>query len=156
MFGHGCSRASMPLEHAQNYGLGMDAVVTCSWDTNGIMVKCYHDRMLLEPERNYGLGMDALVIVCSWKVLVRSPMHRKCPLSHAGHTRRGLAESLILHMCSRARMRGGTSTLEASPTESVACPTQSIPEELGRNRSKGVFTCYPGPKRTWNPTYGCF
>ena len=136
-FRYGCC-GDLVLGHERNYGL------------------CYYDRMLLEPERNYGLCMDALVIVCSWKMLLRSLMHRKCPVSHAGHTRRGLAESLILHMCSRARMRGGTSTLEASPTESVACPTQSIPEELGRNRSKGVFTCYPGPKRTWNPTYGCF
>ena len=44
-FGHGCSAQRMLLEHEQNYGLGMDALVTvCS----------------------YGLGMDAMVTVCSW------------------------------------------------------------------------------------------
>ena len=38
-FGHGCSGYCILLEHAQNYGLGMDALDTvCSWNTNGIMV----------------------------------------------------------------------------------------------------------------------
>ena len=77
----------MLLEHEQNYGLGMDALVTvCSWNTNGIMVSawmlwssyalgtrtelwfgrgCSGHRMLWEHERDYGLGMDALVSVCS-------------------------------------------------------------------------------------------
>ena len=51
----------MLLEHARNYGLGMDALVSvCSG--NG----CSGERMLLEHARNYGLGMDALVSVCSW------------------------------------------------------------------------------------------
>ena len=36
----------MLLEHEQDYGLGMDALV-------------------LEHEQDYGLGMDALVSVCS-------------------------------------------------------------------------------------------
>ena len=57
------------LEHARNYGLGMDALVSiCSCDTNGIMVwaRMLFQRMLLGHERNYGLGLDALVSVCSW------------------------------------------------------------------------------------------
>ena len=37
-FGHGCTVRRMFLEHARNYGLGMDARVTvCSWKVNGIM-----------------------------------------------------------------------------------------------------------------------
>ena len=78
----------MLLEHEQNYGFGMDALVTvCSWNTNGIMVwawmlwilyalgtrtelwfghGCSGYCMLLEHEQNYGFGMDALDTVCSW------------------------------------------------------------------------------------------
>ena len=58
----------MPLEHEQNYGLGMDAVViVCPWNTTKLCFGhgCCGNRMLLEHERNYGLGMDALGIVCS-------------------------------------------------------------------------------------------
>ena len=102
-FGHGCSGHRMLLEHEQNYGLGMDAlVIVCSWNTNRIMVwawmlwssyalrtrtelwfwhGCSGHRMLLEHER-YGLGMDALVIVCSagGSTLRQrvSPVHRSC------------------------------------------------------------------------------
>ena len=87
-FVHGCSGQSMLLEHARNYGLGMDALDSgCSWNTNGVMVwawmlwsayalgtrtglwfehGCSGHRMLLEHERSYGLGMDALVSGCSW------------------------------------------------------------------------------------------
>ena len=53
----GCSGDRMLLEHEQNYGLGMDALVTGSWNTNGIMVWAW---MLLEHERNYGLGISIL------------------------------------------------------------------------------------------------
>ena len=89
-FGHGCSGRRMLLEHEQNHGLGMDALVAvCSWNTNGIMVwawmlwspyalgtrtelwfghGCSGRRMRLEHERNYGLGMDALVIDCTWNM----------------------------------------------------------------------------------------
>ena len=63
-FGHGCSGQPMPLEHAGNYGLGMDALVstliktrTELWFGNG----CSGQSMLLEHEGNYGLSMDALV-----------------------------------------------------------------------------------------------
>ena len=77
----------MPLEHEQNYGLGMDALVSgCSVNTNQIMASawmlwspyavgtrtevwfghgCSGQRMLFEHERDYGFAMDALVIVCS-------------------------------------------------------------------------------------------
>ena len=37
-FGHGCTASRMLLEHERNYGLGMDAVLVCSWNTSGIMV----------------------------------------------------------------------------------------------------------------------
>ena len=54
----------MPLEHAGNYGLGMDALVSALiktrtelWFGNG----CSGQSMLLEHEGNYGLSMDALV-----------------------------------------------------------------------------------------------
>ena len=78
----------MLLEHEQDCGLGMDALVSvCSWNTNKIVVwawmlwsayalgtrtrlwfghGCSGQRMLLEHERDSGLGMDALVSVCSW------------------------------------------------------------------------------------------
>ena len=78
----------MLLERAQNYGLGINAlVIECSWNTNGIMVrawmlwasstigtrtelwlghKCSGHRVLLEHERNYDLGMDALGIEYYW------------------------------------------------------------------------------------------
>ena len=37
--GHGCNGNRMLLEHASNFGLGMDAMVTvCSWNTKEIMV----------------------------------------------------------------------------------------------------------------------
>ena len=81
----------MLLEHEQNYGVGMDALVTvCSWNTNGILVwawmfwspyalgtrtelwfghGCSDDRLLLEHERYYALGMDSLVSVGSWNTV---------------------------------------------------------------------------------------
>ena len=38
-FGNGCSGDRMLLEHARNYGLGMDTLIgVCSWTTNRIMV----------------------------------------------------------------------------------------------------------------------
>ena len=38
-FGHACSGYRVLLEHEQNYGSGMDALVTdCSWNANGMMV----------------------------------------------------------------------------------------------------------------------
>ena len=71
----------MLLEREQNYGWGMDALVSgCSWKTNGIMVwawmlwsayapgtrtevwfghGCSGQRMLLEHGRNYGLLWSA-------------------------------------------------------------------------------------------------
>ena len=37
-FGHGCNGYRMLLEHAGDYGLGIDALVTlCSWNTKEIM-----------------------------------------------------------------------------------------------------------------------
>ena len=78
----------MLLEHEEDYGLGMDAMVTvCSWNTNESMVwawmqwlpyapgarrrlwlghGCNGNRMLLEHEEDYGLGMDVKVTVASW------------------------------------------------------------------------------------------
>ena len=86
-FGYGCAGDRMPLEHEQNSGLGMDALVTvCCWNTIGIIVwawmhwlpyalgtrtelcfghGCTGYSMPLEHERNYALGMDALLIACT-------------------------------------------------------------------------------------------
>ena len=80
--------------HEQNYGLGMDALVTvCSWNTNAIMLwawmlwstyalgtrtqlwfgrGCSGQRMLLEHERNYGLG--ALVKVTRYALGTRTDL----------------------------------------------------------------------------------
>ena len=113
----------MLLEREQDYGFGMDAVVTvCSWNTNGLMVwawmhrlpyalgtrtglwfghGCTGYRMLLEREQDYGLGMDELVTVCSWNangITVWAWMHR---LPYALGTRTGL---WFGHGCSGQRM----------------------------------------------------
>ena len=60
----------MPLEHEQNYGLGMDAAGACMLleheQNYGSGMDAAGARKLLEHERNCGLGMDALVTAFPW------------------------------------------------------------------------------------------
>ena len=89
-FGHGCSGHCMLLEHEQNRGLGMNALVTV----------CF-----LAHERNRGLGMNALVTICSWNTKRNMVWAWMLWSLYALGTR---TESWFGHECSGHRMLFGT------------------------------------------------